>query len=54
MNTTMRELLDFRDNNNNLNLLVNQYFESRKKDDINIVPFVGAGLSAFCYCMLKI
>ena len=46
---TIKELLDFRDNTRNLSLLTDIYSENKKAGDMDIVPFIGAGLSAFCY-----
>lgn len=37
------------DNKANLDLLVKEYNQGRIANDMSVIPFIGAGLSAFCY-----
>jgi len=46
---TIEELLEFKNNRSHLDMLVEKYIKGEKSGDIEIVPFLGAGLSAFCY-----
>ena len=46
---TIKDLLEFNKNHSHFNMLVEKYIKGEKSGDIEIVPFLGAGISAFCY-----
>ena len=44
-----QSVMGYEDNKKNFDLLVERYTIGQEKNDMSIVPFIGAGLSAFCY-----
>lgn len=43
------ELMKIGKNKDNFDLLIREYQNGKEKNDMTVIPFIGAGLSAFCY-----